>query len=105
LSTGRHLLRPVFKNTAFQSGHLANVTVNAVGLKDSPDAIKVIYLDSSELGWRESKEIRVEFLVEINPAVIGPQPSGKTFRVQFFGPKGNELYSEEIEIKLCSPFA
>lgn len=103
LTDTRHVLhiimRPVFKNRAFKRGHVEKVEVAAKGLEDTPEEVRLIYLDRSELGWLQQKEIRCEFLVIINPATIGPQPSTVTFKVYFYGPKGNELYWEGINIE------
>jgi hypothetical protein len=102
-STDRHLLyitlRPIFKNTAFKSGHVESAKISVDGLKDSPEQVQLVYLDRSELGWWEKKEIRCEFLVTINPEMISLHPTQLTFRVQFYGPKGNELYWEVVEIE------
>jgi hypothetical protein len=103
LTDTRHVLhiimRPVFKNRAFKRGHVGKVKVAANGLEDIPEEVQLIYLDSSELAWFQEKEIRCEFLVIINPATMGPQPSTVTFKVYFYGPKGNELYWEGINIE------
>jgi hypothetical protein len=92
-------MRPVFKNLAFKRGHIDKVKVTADGLKDSPEEVRVIYLDRSELSWFQQKEIRCEFFVIINPTTIGPQRSTWTFKVYFYGPKGNEVYWEGINIE------
>src|SRR5439155_2196203 len=64
LRDNRHVLhiimRPVFKNTAFKSGHVEKIKVSTDGLKDSPEAVNLIYLDRSEIGWFQQKEIRCE---------------------------------------------
>ena len=102
LTDTRHVLhvimRPVFKNRAFKRGHVGKVIVAPNGLEDFPEEVQLIYLDSSELAWFQEKEIRCEFLVIINPATMGPQPSTVSFKVYFYGPKGNELYWEGINI-------
>jgi hypothetical protein len=92
-------LRPVFKNWSFKGGHVEKVKITRDGLNDAPEIIEVISYDKSEIGWFQEKEIRCELLITVNPSIVGPQLSTLRFRIYFYGPKGNQIYGEEIAVE------
>lgn len=91
-------IRPIFKNAGFTSGRIERVNVVPVGLKRPPKEISVVYLDRSDIGWLETKEIRCEFLVTLDSRTIEPK-TPLEFRIYFYGPNGNELYWEGVAIE------
>ena len=103
-TTAGHVLHvtvgAVFKNWSFTRGHVAKVTVAVDGSNVAPKAVEIISLDKTELGWFQEKEVRCELLVTVDPTtIITPQPSTLRFRIYFYGPKGNQLYMEGIEVE------
>jgi hypothetical protein len=99
----RHILhitmRPIFRNWSFKAGHIAKVTIALDGLNDAPQTIDVMSLDRSEIGAFRQREIRCELFATVDAQFIGPEPSTLRFRVYFYGPKGNQIYWEGIEIE------
>jgi len=92
-------LRPVFRNWSFKAGHVAKVTIAPDGLNTPPQKIDVVSLDRSEIGAFRQREIRCELFATVDTQFIGPEPSTLRFRVYFYGPKGNQIYWEGIEIE------
>src|SRR5216684_4180080 len=55
-------IRPVIMNKGFKPGHVDRIEVSPAGLTPPPERVDVTFLDRSPLRWRETREIRVEFL-------------------------------------------
>jgi hypothetical protein len=102
IEDGKHFFqvttRPIFKNLGFKSGSIQRVAVVPVGLKQYPMELKVLHLDTSAIGWMETKEVRCEFLSVIDSTDL--EPNGRLeFRIYFYGPGDEEIYWEGMTIE------
>lgn len=91
------------KNKGWRKGHVDKVELTRNGLKAYPEKVSVLHVDKSDFEWLEEKTIEYEFI-----ALIKPFPEKKktfSFRTTYYGPNGNEIYSEftQIEGERMSP--
>jgi hypothetical protein len=102
IADGKHFFhvttRPLFKNTGFRSGSIRRVHVVPVGVEQSAADIKVLHLDTSEIGWLETKEVRCEFMTAIDSAALN-RLDRLEFRIYFYGPGDKEVYWEGITVE------
>lgn len=95
---GRSLLHLIlkgrFRNYGFKSGYIEDVKIIPEGLGDLPE-IKVIYIDKRRIGWRETKELKVEFIIEMTDTY---NKTELKWRVYFYDNAGNEVYNEWYKI-------
>jgi len=100
-------IRPKFRNKGFKAGHLERLQIVPIGLTPYPEKIDVIYFDQANIGWRQTREIRSEFLVVIDPVKWPlcknkpPEPNKMTFAAYFYGPGGRELGKVDLNFYLA----
>lgn len=91
------------KNNGWRKGHVDKVELARDGLKDFPEKVTVLHVDKTDLGWLEEKTVEYEFI-----ALLKPFPEKRknfSFRTTYYGPTGNEIYTEftQIEGERMSP--
>jgi len=90
------------KNSSFKSGHLVRIEVAPVGLSPAPREVRILYLDRSEIGWWQTKNLRFELLATVDPIPSG-FPRYLRFKVYFYDSKNREVYTEQIDAKMVPP--
>lgn len=80
------------KNYGIRRAHVDKVIVAPEGLYEAPVGYKVLHFDKTEIGWLEEKELRTEFIIQINE-FNEPQKS-VAYKAYFYGSAGNEIAAE-----------
>ena len=86
------------KNNGWRHGHVERVELARNGLKEYPEKITVLYVDKTELGWLEEKVIEYDFVALLK--TFPEKEKEISFRTTYYGPSGNEIYTEFSVIEL-----
>ncbi len=85
-----------FRNYGVIPDHIERVDIGYDGLNPIPKEIKVLYIDKTELGWLDQKEIEFEALIYLDP--IHEKANELTFKTYYYASKGNEVYNGKTTV-------
>lgn len=93
-----------FKNYGLVSDHVSRIEIGADGLTPKPEEVKILHVDQTEITWLETKEVKYEALIYIDPNDdLKPEEKTKTlfFKTYFYGSKGNEIYGGGLLVEIA----
>jgi hypothetical protein len=96
-------LNTTWKNNGLKRGRVERVELVPEGLRPYPDSVRAVYVDKTEIGWRQTKEIRSEFLVSYQTSRIPEYGDKLYFNTHFYDPGGKEICSRKLQITNIPP--